>query len=214
MRPSHFAVYVNAGNDRNGNPRRGWIVIDVTDGGLAFVDEGYSGRSELRRLFPDAGEVIALDVTPGAYRDLNSSGLRRRNPRARRTQRRTRLLKDVRFFQRHGGGVVGHAMEGGLDLARAERYAQQHGWTVTWEDDPDADWSWLDQPGFEKERDRPHEVYFAVLRDAKGKVLASLGGIFDPDEKYMRVVASELALEALGSKFGGPGATAALRRAR
>lgn len=119
------------------------------------------------------------------------------NPRARRTKRRTGLIRDVRFFREHGGGVVGEATRGALSLARAEREMQRRGWTVEWRDDPDADWSWLDQPGFEKEKAKEHEVYGAVLRDRRGTVLASLWGIFDPDAKYQRVVEAELASEAL-----------------
>ncbi len=119
------------------------------------------------------------------------------NPRPRRTRRRMGLIKDMRFFRQHGGGVVGEAARGALDLARAEREAERRGWRTDWEYDEGADWSWLDQPGFEREKAKEHEVYVAILRDKNGYVLASLGGIFDPDRRYMRVVEAELASEAL-----------------
>lgn len=122
------------------------------------------------------------------------------NPRPRRTRRRMGLIKDMRFFRKHGGGVVGEAARGALDLTRAEREMKKRGWTVEWVPDDGADWSWLDQPGFEKEKAREHEVYGAVLKDRRGNVLASLWGIFDPDQKYQRVVEAELASEALSGR--------------
>ncbi len=120
-----------------------------------------------------------------------------RSGRPRRTQRRKGLIRDMQFFRRHGGGVVGEAARGALSLARAEREMTKRGWTVEWVPDDNADWSWLDQPGFEREKAKEHEVYGAVLKDRHGKVLASLWGIFDPDRHYMRVVEAELASEAL-----------------
>lgn len=116
-----------------------------------------------------------------------------RSHRPRRTKRRMGLIKDMRFFREHGAQLVGHASRVGLDLARAEREMEKRGWTVEWHWDDDADWSWMD----ERQRKQEHEVYYAVLKDRKGEVLASLGGIFDPDNKYRRVVEAELASEAL-----------------
>jgi hypothetical protein len=41
-------IYVMAGNDVNGNPRRGWIIPGAgPDRSDAFVDEGYAGRDAL-----------------------------------------------------------------------------------------------------------------------------------------------------------------------
>lgn len=128
---------------------------------------------------------------------------RRSNPRPRRTARRKGLIRDVRFFRGHAGGVVGRATQGALDLARAEREMKKRGWVVTWEPDSDADLSWMD----DDERSRPHEIFVAVLWDrdptgharaaGKAKILASLGGIVDADAAYARVVEAELASEAL-----------------
>lgn len=66
------AVYVNAGNDANGNPRRGWVIMSGPNR-KAFVDEGYGGRESLRRACPGvAGDDInALEIKPGQYRRLN-----------------------------------------------------------------------------------------------------------------------------------------------
>lgn len=70
------AVKINAGNDRNGNPRRGWIILSTDDNGypgiVDFCDEGYEGSAAVTgkgysRKLADAPE---LAVTPGEYRDL------------------------------------------------------------------------------------------------------------------------------------------------
>ena len=42
------AIKINAGNDSNGNPRRGWVVLSTAEGYTAvadFCDEGYSGST-------------------------------------------------------------------------------------------------------------------------------------------------------------------------
>jgi hypothetical protein len=174
--------------DHHGYDRKGAFKVPQEDIEM-FVATGKGPQD-----FP-----INLDPTPKEMRDVVTRLLRRRggNPRPRRTQRRVGLIKDVRFFRAHGGGVVGEATKGALDLARAEREMQRRGWTVEWVPDDAADWSWMDQPGFERERERDHEVYGAILKDRDGEQLASLWGIFDPDKHYMRVVEAELASEAL-----------------
>lgn len=89
-----------------------------------------------------------------------------------------------------------HAMEAGSarKLARAESEARQRGWTYLWEEDADFDPSdWEGPP--------PDEVFCVVLRDAAGRVLASLSGVADPSrENYGRAVEAELALEVLGNE--------------
>jgi hypothetical protein len=40
------AIKINAKNDANGNPRRGWVILNTAEGYTAcvdFVDEGYEG---------------------------------------------------------------------------------------------------------------------------------------------------------------------------
>ncbi len=63
-------VKVNAGNDRNGNPRRGWLLLGA-GGRSAFFDEGYQGSGAIpkqyRHLAVDAPE---LEITPRQYRAL------------------------------------------------------------------------------------------------------------------------------------------------
>lgn len=65
-----LAVYIDANNDRNGNPRRGWMVVDQDGNTLAFVDEDYSGRASLTRRFPGVPETGRIAVTPGEYRSM------------------------------------------------------------------------------------------------------------------------------------------------
>lgn len=64
-----FAVYMNAGNDRNGNPRRGWLVLDADTGtALDYVDEGYRGAAALDLAHPGAVSSPRIMVTPAERR--------------------------------------------------------------------------------------------------------------------------------------------------
>lgn len=65
-----LAIYINAGNDRNGNPRRGWLISDGDGGPFRdFVDEGYQGREPLRKLYGDVPTTSQIEVSPSVYRD-------------------------------------------------------------------------------------------------------------------------------------------------
>lgn len=178
-----------------------WSTTTSKHIGKFFAAYGYDKRGAAKipqediEAFARAGKAKGVAGMTGA--EFVEQHFPHRDNRPRRTRRRMGLIKDMRFFREHGGGVVGEGSRGGLDLARAEREAERRGWHVEWVPDDDADWSWLDQPGFEKEKARDHEVYGAVLKDRHGNVLASLWGIFDPDSKYQRVVEAELASEAL-----------------
>jgi len=66
-----YAFGVDAGNDANGNPRRGWFIYAPDGTWLGFLDEEYWGTSILRRAFPGAVELAnRVPTTPGTYRDL------------------------------------------------------------------------------------------------------------------------------------------------
>jgi hypothetical protein len=106
----------------------------------------------------------------------------------------------VEFFYKHAGyswnKAAGQSKEAGhresaTALALAEDEARARGWRVTWEHDVDPDMSGIEDA---------KEVLSAVLTDENGKVLASLGGIADPDRNYGRVVEAELAVEAIGGR--------------
>lgn len=105
----------------------------------------------------------------------------------------TRLLRAYRFFFEHAGYVVGERAQCALSLARAERYARDNDWNADWVADDCPDLSWMS----DEEQRQPHEVLGCILRDADGNSLGSLWGITDPDNAYMRVVAAELASEAM-----------------
>ncbi len=68
--PGKITVKVNAGHDANGNPRRGWIVLQCRTGDMIdFIDEGYEGRSALKN-HEQAARGPEIDVTPKTYREL------------------------------------------------------------------------------------------------------------------------------------------------
>ena len=115
----------------------------------------------------------------------------RSNPRPRRTRKRMETLRRMQFFRSHGGGVVGKAAKGALDLTRAERYARAHGWDVELHPEQER---YEDVYG---EKDPGGEWVTVVLKDRRGQSLGSLGFVDANDANYVRVVAAELAYEAM-----------------
>ena len=110
------------------------------------------------------------------------------------------LKKRYEFFKTFGGGQVGHAAEGALAMARAERIAEERGWEASWEPE---EGPWEDYLGDYDKIEDIEEVAYCVLKDEDGRVLASLGGITlskkssaSETRHYKRYVEAELALEA------------------
>jgi hypothetical protein len=61
---------INAGNDRNGNPRRAFLVFDAKTGNhLATIEEGYEGNSRLNKHYPKAVHLTNVLTTPTEYRE-------------------------------------------------------------------------------------------------------------------------------------------------
>lgn len=74
VRGKCYAVKINASNDNNGNPRRGWLVYATTGEYKGFVDEGYLGRGALRLFAPGAIPLAEIPTSPGFYRDVTREG--------------------------------------------------------------------------------------------------------------------------------------------
>ncbi len=66
------AIKLNAGNDRNGNPRRVYVVFGSSGDVLSAIDEGYLGSEAVTILYPDLkGKPIPeFQTTPEEYRLL------------------------------------------------------------------------------------------------------------------------------------------------
>lgn len=95
----------------------------------------------------------------------------------------------VAFFQQEGG----YAARPAIRLMRAERYAHNQGWLVGWLPDPEGQRDWYCECGCV-----PDAVLGCTLYDADGEtMLAGLYAIGDPSPAYQRLVAAELALEAM-----------------
>lgn len=123
------------------------------------------------------------------------------------------LLKRMRFFQKYMGGVVGERAKGALDLARAERRAEELGWTVTFEPEEER---YEDVYG--EAPPEGAEFYAAILwdtdpessefrrlsrREQNAHILETLGFVDDIDPRgYGRLVAAELADQALARGEG------------
>ncbi len=67
--PRRYAIKIEAGNDHNGNPRRGWLIYTPAGDYLGFVNEGYEGHAALKRI----GNVVELGAVPTAARFYRSS---------------------------------------------------------------------------------------------------------------------------------------------
>jgi len=70
-----IALHLDAGHDRNGNPRRCFLVLGPDGSTVAVVDEGYRGRGALRAWAAEHGVDVPTDAgmiatTPGEYRAL------------------------------------------------------------------------------------------------------------------------------------------------
>lgn len=81
--PAVLVQQVRAPHDRDGNPRRAWLVYGaetpLVGSLLAIVDEGYAGRRVLldvlsMRQYANAVELPTLDVPPAEYRRLLGVG--------------------------------------------------------------------------------------------------------------------------------------------
>lgn len=64
----YLAILLNAKNDRNGNPRRVYVVY--CDGHIVdAIDDNYSGWQGVLEFFPDAVSGGEFATTPAEYRD-------------------------------------------------------------------------------------------------------------------------------------------------
>jgi hypothetical protein len=70
-----LAIYIDAGNNSNGNPRRGWIIADDAGNFVDFVNEGYEGHSALANSgYGNVTPTSKLEVKPSVYRDAYQQG--------------------------------------------------------------------------------------------------------------------------------------------
>ena len=73
------AIKLCAPNDRNGNPRRIFLVVGNTlnagGGVLHAIDEGYAGRGGLDKQYPDCAILCSVDVTAKEYNSWKSSSI-------------------------------------------------------------------------------------------------------------------------------------------
>lgn len=73
-----FAVKLNAGNDRNGNSRRGYLVHEIIDFAdvrhLGFVTEDGIGVKALVQAYGDIPTTGEFDISAKQYADLKRQG--------------------------------------------------------------------------------------------------------------------------------------------
>ncbi len=109
----------------------------------------------------------------------------------------------VEFFLEHAGYsiAIGETEAQGKRrsaeaLARAEIWAEFNGLSVQWEDDWNIG-SHVREYGRESYPEEPEECECAVLVDSDGHVLGAMGCVDDATNEYRRVVAAEIASDAM-----------------
>ena len=65
-----LAVYIGTTHDGNGNPRRGWMIVDDTGRTVDFIDEGYQGTYALTSKYPGIASTERLTVVTSEYNSL------------------------------------------------------------------------------------------------------------------------------------------------
>jgi hypothetical protein len=73
-----IAIYIDAGRDRNGNPKRGWIITNDDGEFTDFVNEGYLGHVALKKAgyqLPSTGEPVNIDVIAWDRGDAKAWGI-------------------------------------------------------------------------------------------------------------------------------------------
>jgi hypothetical protein len=63
-------IRLDAGHDRNGNPRRVFVALDDHGNIIGCEDEGYSGNAAAKKRWPRAKWGPTFATTPGEYRSL------------------------------------------------------------------------------------------------------------------------------------------------
>ena len=124
-----------------------------------------------------------------------------------------------RFFHAHAGWShgAGETSEQGRarcarELAIAERDGTARGLVAQWEEDTDADTSWLDTEDYSQEDRDAARFWSCIVRHESGHVLASMHGIHEDTRdsasfrRYQREVRAELFQEAL-AQLAKAGAT-------
>ena len=65
-----LAIWLNAGNNTSGNPRRLYVVVTTSGVVEGVYDEGYDGPSAVTSHHPGIEIVGQFMITPAQYRDL------------------------------------------------------------------------------------------------------------------------------------------------
>ena len=66
----YYCIHLDAGHDRNGNPRRAYLIFDANGNTLACLDEGYKGIGVIPdNIYKNMIILAHIKTTPKEYRD-------------------------------------------------------------------------------------------------------------------------------------------------
>lgn len=66
----HYVLHLAADNDRNGNPRRCFVIFDEEGRTIETIDEGYEGDRAWIKKYPGARPLGRFATTPAQRREL------------------------------------------------------------------------------------------------------------------------------------------------
>lgn len=110
-----------------------------------------------------------------------------------------KLRQAFKFFLEHAGYATPPGRAAcALELAKAEIWANDNGYTFNVVDDPEVDTSWMSEAELQKLRAGDLEAVGVILLDTLNeRPLTSLWGIVVAESSYLRVVKAELVCEYL-----------------
>lgn len=89
-----LAIYIDAGRDRNGNPKRGWIITNERGEFVDFVDEGFAGSGALRvSPYANVPSTQSIKVEGSVYKDAYTQAY---GGVSRAAKRENKLYKKLR----------------------------------------------------------------------------------------------------------------------
>lgn len=113
-------------------------------------------------------------------------------------QRPTLKREAFHFFLEHAGYAIPPGrVECAATLARAERWAKDHGIEFHWDSDECLDLRDVLPEDHKCSKHCEHEILFVAVDTVTGGYLYSVGGILDPTSIDRRVFEAELAAELL-----------------
>lgn len=112
------------------------------------------------------------------------------------------LLSAYRFFQENASYYLGSRAQSAFDLAKAELWSKDQGYTyLVIDDKAEIDTSWMDAKQRIRYMDGTDQAVGVVMFNADKSPITSVWGLIGADEIDLRVTKAELALEHMTNTY-------------